>query len=203
VEHNKQFVLAADFRSYLGPQRPAQERPGEPYRFIDFQVDGHGLREPSSDGATIVAATGDQALSAILPPGAYTHALSERLNGVLRSPAIAPTHKYISFQVLGGNASAVRLVSNNCQLNYRNFKYLTKNELHWITFPIPAEADSLRVYAEVMTKFDNPKFPDQLGALGSGKDYRVPWDKAAADPRSHFGITHIVLHDESAPPKAS
>jgi hypothetical protein len=204
AEFNKQFVLAADFRSFHGPQRPAQDRPGEmPYRFIDFQVDGHGVREPSSDGETIVALAGDQAVSAILPPGVYTHALSEKLNGVLRSPGIAATHKYISFEVLGGNASAVRLVSNNCQLNYRNFRYLTKNELHWITFPIPAEADSLRVYAEVMTKFDNPKFPDQLGALGSGKDYRVPWEKAAADPRSHFGITQIVLHDQPTPPSAS
>src|SRR5207244_102449 len=54
-----------------------------------------------------------------------------------------------------------------------------------------------------MTKFDNPKFPDQLGSLGSGKDYRVPWEQAAADPRSHFGITHVVLHDQPAPPKAS
>src|ERR1019366_3180701 len=97
----------------------------------------------------------------------------------------------------------VRLVSNNCQLNYRNYRYLKSNELHWITFPIPADAENLRVYAELMTKFDNPKFPDQLGALGGGKDYRVPWELAAADPRTHFGITHVVLHDQPGPPKAT
>ena len=128
---------------------------------------------------------------------------SEKLNGALRSPVMAAGKKFISFQVLGERASAVRLVSNNCQLNYRNYRYLTKNEWHWVTFPIPQEADRLRVYAELMTKFDNPKFPDQLGALGGGKDYRVPWEQAAADPRSHFGVTHVVLHDQPAPPKAS
>src|SRR5262249_35287204 len=86
------------------------------------------------------------------------------------------------------------------QLNYRNFRYLTKNELHWITLPIPAEADGLRVYAELMTKFDNPKFPDQLGSLGGDKrDYRIPWEQAAADPHSHFGVTQVVLHDQPAP----
>ena len=120
----------------------------------------------AADGDFTLAASGDKALSAILPPGIYTHSLSEKLNGALRSPMLGPTHKHISFQVLGDNAAAVRLVSNNCQLNYRNYRYLTKNELHWITFPIPANADSLRVYAELMTKFDNPKFPDQLGQLG-------------------------------------
>ncbi|MBI3822624.1 MAG: DUF1553 domain-containing protein, partial [Planctomycetes bacterium] len=201
---NKQFRTAADFRFGHGPEIPAEVRPEDlHWRFIHFQADGHGIRQPERSADHIVAPTGDQALSTILAPGVYSHALSEKLNGTLRSPGIAATHKYISFQVLGGNASAVRLVSNNCQLNYRNFRYLTKNELHWITFPIPAEADNLRVYAELMTKFDNPKFPDQLGALGSGKDYRVPWEKAAANPRSHFGITQIVLHDQPTPPKAS
>src|SRR5207244_9366404 len=111
--------------------------------------------------------------------------------------------KYISFQVLGERASAVRLVSNNCQLNYRNYRYLTNNTLHWITLPIPADAEGLRTYAELMTKFDNPKFPDQLGTLGGDKlHYRIPWEQAAADPRSHFGVTQVVLHDQPAPPKA-
>ena len=40
-----------------------------------------------------------------------------------------------------------------------------------------------------MTMFDNPKFPDQLSALGGDKDnYKLPWDKAAANPRSWFGV---------------
>jgi hypothetical protein len=208
------FTTLADFRKGAWP---------------DWQVGGHGLRgKPSTSGDFVVAADGDRAISAILPAGAYTHALSEKLNGTLRSPVfttvregavpaepkgegsagaspsrpIVSGKKYISFQVLGDHASAVRLVSNNCQLNYRNYRSLTKNELHWITFPLPADAEGLRVYAELMTKFDNPKFPDQLGQLGGDqRDYRIPWEKAAADPRSHFGVTQVVLHDQPSPPQ--
>ncbi len=175
---------------------------GKVPKTMNWHFDGQGLRGgPTGSGDFTVATSGDQAVSAVLPAGAYTHAISEKLNGAIRSPNLSADKKYISFQVLGDRASAVRLVSNNCQLNYRNYRYLTKNELHWITFPIPTEADRLRVYAELMTKFDNPKFPDQLGALGSGKDYRVPWEQAATDPRSHFGVTQVVLHDHPATPK--
>jgi len=44
-----------------------------------------------------------------------------------------------------------------------------------------------------MTMFDNPKFPDQLSALGGDQEnYRLPWEKAAENPRSYFGITRVV-----------
>lgn len=186
TKHNAQFTMLADFRKGAWP---------------DWQIDGLGLRGRPSAAGEFTIASKDRAVAAILPAGAFTHAVSEKLNGALRSGMLDGSKKFISFQVFGDRAAAVRLVSNNCQLNYRNFKYLTRDELHWVTFGIPAEADALRVYAELMTKFDNPKFPDQLGSLGGGKDYRMPWDKAAADPRSHFGVTHVVLHDQPAPPK--
>ncbi len=209
TKFNEQFVTVADFRGFRGSDWSTWEpddftKPRGLFVRPAIEIGGHGLRGgPSNGGDFTVASKGDKVVSAILPAGLYTHTLSEKLNGTLRAPVISATHKYISFHVLGDNASAVRLVSNNCQLNYRNFRYLTKNDLHWITFPIPAEADGLRVYAELMTKFDNPKFPDQLGQLGSGKDYRVPWEQAAADARSHFGIAQVVLHDQPAPPKAT
>ena len=210
TKFNEQFTMASDFRNSEWPRWKPDVRIGLPPLMPktgnepSFAVGGHGLRgNPSGSGDFTVAIAGDKAVSAILPGGAYTHAFSERLNGTMRSPVLSAKNKYISFEVLGDRASAVRLVSSGCQLNYRNYRYLTKNELHWITFPIPADADSLRTYAELMTKFDNPKFPDQLGQLGSGKDYRIPWEQAAADPRSYFGITQVVLHDLPAPPKRS
>ena len=209
TKFNEQFTMASDFRNSEWPRWKPDARVGLPPLLKtgnepSFVVGGQGLRgNPSGSGDFTVAIAGDKALSAILPGGAYTHALSEKLNGTLRSPVLSGNKKYISFEVLGDRASAVRLVSSGCQLNYRNYRYLTKNELHWVTFPIPADADSLRTYAELMTKFDNPKFPDQLGALGSGKDYRIPWEQAAADPRSHFGITQVVLHDQPTPPKVA
>jgi hypothetical protein len=211
--NEENFTVVADFRKGEWP---------------DWQIGGQAFAgKPSKAGDFTITLQDGKPIITVLPAGAFTHVVSDKLNGTLRSPVLsaregeAPAEprplqksgsagaspsrhrKYLSFQVLGDRAAAVRLVSNNCQLNYRNFRYLKKDELHWITLPIPEEADGLRVYAELMTKFDNPKFPDQLGSLGGGKDYRIPWEKAASDPRSHFGVTQVVLHDQPAPPKAT
>lgn len=191
-EFNKRFTVLADFRQGAWP---------------DWQVGGQGLRgSPSKAGDFAVSSDGDKFTTSILPAGAYTNVLSSRLNGTLRSPVLSATlaagKKSISFRVRGEKTSAVRLVSNNCQLNYANYKALTSNDWAWVTFPIPENAASLRIYAELMTKFDNPKFPDQLGTLGGDKvNDRVPFEKAAADPHSHFGITHVVVHDNAGTPK--
>ncbi len=124
------------------------------------------------------------------------------MNGTLRSPILSGG-KHISFQVCGQHSSAVRLVANNCQLNYRNYRALTSPELRWVTFTLPANAADLRIYAELMTMLDNPKFPDQLSALGGDKgNYKVPWEQAAADLRSYWGVTRVVLHDAPEPPRA-
>jgi hypothetical protein len=142
-------------------------------------------------------------LRAILPAGVYTHVLSEKLNGTLRSPPLTAGKKQISFQVVGQRSSAVRLVSNNCQLNYKNYRALTSDEPQWVTFELPEDAAALRTYAELMTMLDNPKFPDQLSALGGDKEnYRLPWEKAAANPRSYWGLLRVVVHDQPEPPKA-
>jgi hypothetical protein len=187
--NQENFTMVADFRHGGAP----------------WQASGQGVRHNSSKrGEFVVAADGPRAVASILPGGVFTHSFSDRLNGSLRSPILTAGRKYISFQVMGDKAAAVRLVTNNCQLNYRNYRYLTKDKLHWVTFEIPDEAYPLRVYAELMTKFDNPKFPDQLGTLGGDKvNYRIPWEQAAADPRSHFGVTHVVRHEQPLPPRAS
>ncbi len=170
----------------------------------DWQSGGYGLRGGTSRGGDFaLRGEGEVLVRAILPAGIYTHALSDRLNGTLRSPPLAATKKHISFQVVGQRSSAVRLVSNNCQLNYKNYRALTSDEPQWVTFELPEDASALRVYAELMTMLDNPKFPDQLSALGGDKEnYRLPWEKAAANPRSHWGMTRVVLHDGPEPPKA-
>jgi hypothetical protein len=168
-----------------------------------WQVGGQGLRQgPAHAGDFVLGHEGDVLVRAVLPGGCFTHALSDRLNGTLRSPVLPAGGKRLSFQVMGRHGAAVRLVSNNCQLNYKNYRGLTSAELQWLTFTIPEDTDSLRVYAELMTMLDNPKFPDQLSALGGDPDnYRVPWDKATADPRSFFGVTRVVLHDGDELPR--
>jgi hypothetical protein len=192
--NGRDYVTWADFRN--GP--PA-----------DWQVGGQGLvrqqlaRKAAKSGELAIAPEGDALVKAILPAGTYTHRHSEKLNGTLRSPTIPPGKKHISFQVIGQRSSAVRLVSNNCQLNYKNYRALTSGDWTWVTFSPPDERESLRTYAELMTMFDNPKFPDQLSALGGDTaNYKLPWDKAAENPRSYFGITRVVLHDGDSPPAA-
>lgn len=184
-----QFAAYADFRN------------GAP---AEWQVGGQGLRDGAvRSGDFVVAAEGESLVKAVLPAGCFTNALSDKLNGTLRSPVLPTGKTHISFQVAGQRSSALRLVSNNCQLNYKNYRALTTDSLQWITFSPPPDRDSLRTYAELMTMFDNPKFPDQLSALGGdAANYKLPWEKAAENPRSYFGVTRAVLHDGAEPPRA-
>jgi hypothetical protein len=188
--NEKQFETFADFRCGT---------------FADWQTSGLGLRnKPTRAGDFVLAHGGDSLMKMVLPAGVFTHSLSEKMNGALRSPIVPKGKKNISFQVMGRHSSAVRLVSNNCQLNYKNYRALTSDGLQWVTFEVPAEADTLRTYAELATMLDNPKFPDQLSALGGDPaNYRLPYEKAVADPRSYFGITRVVLHDGAETPKSA
>ncbi len=166
-----------------------------------WQAAGQGLATARS-GDFAVACEGDATVTGVFPAGFFTHGLSEKLNGTLRSPQLPGDKKHISLQVLGGRTAAARLVSNNCQLNYKNYRVLKSPEARWLTFAVPDDAAGLRVYAELMTKFDNPKFPDQLGQLGGDdRNMQVRWEEAAADPRSFFGATRAVLHDSPEPPR--
>jgi cytochrome c553 len=169
-----------------------------------WQIGGQGLRQgPTRSGDFALNADGDSLVRALLPAGCFTHTLSDRLNGTLRSPVLAKGTKHISVQVMGRHSSALRLVSNNCQLNYKNYRALTWDGPRWHTFTVPEDCDSLRCYVELMTMFDNPKFPDQLSALGGdSEDYKLPWEQAAANPHSYFGVTRAVLHDGPEPPRA-
>jgi hypothetical protein len=170
-----------------------------------WQVGGQGLRAGASgSGQFVLHPEGAALVKAVLPAGCYTHLASEKLNGTLRSPVLPAGKKNISFQVCGQRSSALRLVSNHCQLNYKNYKALIWPELTWVTLSPPDDREGLRTYAELMTMLDNPKFPDQLSALGGDKEnYRLPWEKAAENPRSYFGVTRVVLHDGPEPPKAA
>src|SRR5262249_26020696 len=184
---------AKNFVSFIDVSRPG-----------GWQVTGQGLRDgAATNGDFALASAGDSVLTGIYPTGLFTHLVSEKLNGVLRSPILKTNKKFISFHAVGNKTSAVRLVSNNCQLNYVNYRALVYNAFTWNKFTIPKEAGALGTYAEFMTKFDNPKFPDQLGTLG-GDNYnaRVPWAEAAKDPNSYFGVTRVVLHDCAETPRA-
>lgn len=189
AENEAQFVLLADLRE------------GVPEHWT---TDGLGLRDggPTNNVSFDVAHTGDAIIGALLPRGLYTYGISKKLNGALRSNNLQRTHSKVSFEVLGGRFSLARLVFNNCQLNYNHQHSIHHADWSWITIDFPEGTQDLRPYLELLTLWDNPKFPDPLGTLGKDtENQREPYAVHAADPRSWWGIRRIVVHDVSSTPQ--
>jgi len=168
-----------------------------------WSKDGLGLREPQSTASDLVVAhEGDAAIKLLLPRGVYTCLLSDKMNGALRSPVLPKSIGKISFEVLGGNFSLARVVCNNCQLNYDLQHSIHHPEWSWVTVNVPIGTDVLYPYAELLTYWDNPKFPDPLGTLGKDtENQRLPFNDHAKNPRTWFGIRRIVAHREAVTPK--
>jgi hypothetical protein len=182
------FTMLADFRSGLPD---------------GWSKDGMGLREPSAGGGDfVVAHEGDAAVKGLLSAGVFTFALSDKLNGALRSPTLRRTHAKVSFEALGGRFSLTRLVFNNCQLNYNHQHSLHHDDWSWVTIDFPDHTAELHPYAELLTFWDNPKFPDPLGTLGKDtENQREPFETHAKNPRTWWGVRRIVLHDQAEAPR--
>ena len=190
VESNqKNFTELADFRTGV----PA-----------GWKTDGMGLRDggAAKSGDFTVAHEGGAAVKEVLPAGVYTFALSDKLNGALRSPTLKRGHGKVSFEVMGGRFSLARLVFNNCQLNYKYQQSLHHDDWTWLTIDFPENTDAMLPYAELLTYWDNPKFPDPLGTLGKDTvNQRGPYEEHAKNPRTWWGVRRIVMHDGAATPK--
>ena len=141
-----------------------------------------------TSGEFSVAPIGTGVLSGIFPSGLYTHLLSEKLNGALRSPLLPRERKYLSLQVVGGKLAAWRTVLDNCMLS-EHYAFLDRKRLGWIKVPLRDKHDEYRIYAELVTKHDNPRLPDRPDRAAGVTDEQI------ADPRSLFGVTKAVLHD--------
>ncbi len=185
--NGKNFTTLADFRNGT---------------FSGWTTDGMGLRAgPGKSGDFAVAAEGDAALKMLLPAGAFTFALSDKLNGVVRSPTLKRTRGNVSFEVVGGHNSLARLVFNNCQLADHK-KSLHHTEWTWLTVGFPGNTDRLFPYAELMTFWDNPKFPEPQGDADKASGVqRGPWSEHAKNPRTWWGVRRVVLHNGNEPPK--
>lgn len=183
-----QFTTLADFRSGI-PE--------------GWHHDGMGLHDGTvTTGDFVVAHEGDAAIKATLPTGLFTFAVSDRLNGALRSPTLRRSHAKISFEVIGGRFSLTRLVFNNCQLNYNHQHSIHHDDWSWVTIDFPEKTDGLHPFAELLTFWDNPKFPDPLGTLGKDtENQRSPFDEHAKNPRTWWGLRRVVLHDGGETPR--
>ena len=187
----REFPVIADFRKAV-PE--------------GWSVDGVGLRRgPVSNGDFTVALGGSQAVGMLLPAGLFTHALSPRLNGAVRTPYLNLSGKpYISVQVSGGDFSSYRTVVDNAFLTERQV-YLKENLPHWVRLSTTAEEKTnrrqtekenaeTRIYVELATKTSNPNFPPRVNLGGKCTEEQT------RDPRSWFGIARAVLHEKDASP---
>src|SRR5205814_7724293 len=83
--------------------------------FRGWHADGNvSLDGPSSSGDCAIASSGPEAIVGVYPAGIYTHVLSERLDGALRSPLAPKDKKLVSLEVMGGQVGASRPVLDYC-----------------------------------------------------------------------------------------
>ncbi len=162
--------------------------------FGNWHPDGNALRDGASpSGEFAVANRGPEAVTGVFPAGTYTHPLSERLNGALRSPLVPKDKKFVSLRILGGNLGARRTVLDNCMLN-EDYEVLDQDSLAWLKIPNRDDQKDLPFYIELVTKSDNPRIPGRPGRLKASPEQ-------LASPHSYFGITRAVLHEIDETPK--
>ena len=174
-----------------------------------WSTDGVGLQDgPVSSGDFTVVLKGEAAVGMLLPAGLFTHALSPRLNGALRSPFLNSAEEpFLTMEVSGGDYSTRRLLADNAFLTEREWAYLDDDELHWVCHTTngadksarprsDAELAELRPHVELTTKSLNPYFPPRVG-LGGCDEEKVREDNCGAeDPNSWFGVTQAFLVNE-------
>lgn len=188
----RDFSLAADFSRRDLPE--------------GWSVDGVGVRHGwVENGDFTVALEGSGAVEMLLPAGLYTHALSPRLNGAVRTPFLSIFGRpYVSLEVIGGDYSAHRLIVDNSFRTERQ-TYLKGRRPHWIRHsttadaktnrsPSPEESAETQIYVELATKASNPNFPPRVGL---GPDVSAA---EARDARSWFGVTRMYVHDKEESP---
>ncbi|MBI5761080.1 MAG: PSD1 domain-containing protein [Planctomycetales bacterium] len=178
-QNAREFVVAADFRKGIPD---------------GWSVDGVGLAETVLCGDFTVALDGPAAVGRLLPGGLFTHALSPRLNGAVRSPWLNQFSKnHLSFEYCGGDFAAHRTVYDNAFLTEKQ-QYLNQPALGWLRLStVPAMKDR-RIYIELATKTSNPNFPPRVGLGGPCSEEQT------RDPKSWFGVTRVLLHDKPADP---
>ena len=161
-----------------------------------WTASGLGLGEGSSpSGDFAVEPSGDLAVRGIYPAGLYTHALSARLNGAVRSPLLPRGPKKLSLRVAGGMLGARRTVIDNCAIG-EDYTFIDAAQPKWITIDLAEKWGDLPVFVELVTRWDNPRIPDRPDKI------KEPHLSLLDSPESYFGIVEAVLHEGEEAPRA-
>ncbi|MCC6586085.1 MAG: PSD1 domain-containing protein [Bryobacterales bacterium] len=157
----------------------------------------HGLAldaKPSPPGEFAVSPDGDSIVSEVFPSGWYSHTISEKLNASLRSSVLPKDKKFVTLELLGGKVGAIRTVIDNGQIG-EVYQTIDKPRLGYLRLSTQDKAKNLPVYLELLTKHDNPRFPDRPGRLKKNEVSLLD------QPRSFVGLRRAYLHDIEAEPK--
>jgi len=157
-----------------------------------WHASGLGLQGGATAAGDFTIGPDATAITAILPAGFHTHTWTARWNGALRSPLLGKEKKFLSLRVVGGRLAARRAVLDNCAIG-EGYKVLEQTAPGWVTLDTLAK-HKLPVFAEIITKHDNPRIPDRPGMLKVS-------DAELRGPHSFFGVMQAVLHDGPAPPR--
>ncbi len=154
-----------------------------------------GFTRHAAAGEFSLATTGSNILSAIHPAGRFSHLLSDKHPGTLRSPNFSITNKFVSALVTGDNNARVRLVIENFQGDSLLFSQISpklndRSTIRWVSLPIRDTWRSRRAYVELVPRDDYPY-------LGIVKDAA----KLPTDGRSAAGLVKVVFHDGEKPPE--
>jgi hypothetical protein len=151
-----------------------------------WHAEGFGLRNGFvHDGEIVVADQGPEAVRQILPAGLYTHAVSPRLNGALRSPLVEADTPTVSIQLTAGVLTSVQVVVDNAMFPESRFRFVDFPALTWHTVgTLPDEIrNGRRIFLEINTKAFNNYYPPRTGLVNRYSK------EQQNDPRCWFGVT--------------
>lgn len=190
--------LAEQYRREEAVRREFNEKNFRPFGdFRDGSLDGwraagSGLLDGFVRSGTIsVEPEGDRVIRAVLPAGISSAALSDRLNGELQSPDTLADTKQISVLAMGGKGAAIRLVPDHRHLGDAGRELKPEQGLHWVSLG-RSDRDE-RVYAEVVTRINNQRFPERATKKKPG---------AADETRSWFAVSRAVINTGGESPRA-
>ena len=111
--------------------------------------------------------------------------------------------KHISFQVMGRRSSAVRLVSNNCQLNYKNYRALTEPRLAMghVRSPGRARRAAHLCRADDDVRQSEVSRPAQRAGRRQGRTTSCRGRRRPPIRGRTSASRVVVLHDGREPPK--
>lgn len=149
-------------------------------------------------GAFALHHEGDQVVAGILPAGVYSHLVSQRQGGSLRSPGFTLGSSFVSALVMGEDDSRLRLVIENFQGDTILFapampRLKAYRTPRWVRLPIRKQWFGRRAYLELLGRDDDP----YIGIIGK----ETPGMERPSDGRSSCGLLQVVLHDDGQSPR--